>query len=222
MFDQIIIGGKASFDDFEASVRDRVIKEPAKKEIKDTVPYSNLTYDFSAINGEVYWEERELEYNLEIMANSPEEMEEKKRALKSWLMNVMQEELHDPFIKDYHFIATFKDISFDDSEFEKTTGTVIFTAYPYMIANAKQIYEFNIPASTEISAEIANNSSHRITPTFTSNVPYTLTIGERSISLSAGEIKDSSLMLATGLNEIKLQGSGQAGTLTVEFREEVF
>lgn len=222
MFDQIKIGNKGSFDDYEASVRDRVIKEPAKKEIKDTVPYSNLTYDFSAINGEIYWQERELEYNLELMANSPEELEVKKRALKSWLMNVMQEELHDPFIKDYHFIATFKDISFDDSEFEKTTGTVIFTAYPYMIANVPQLYEFTIPAETEITVDIPNNSSHRIAPKFTSNVPYTLTIGERSISLSAGEIKDSSLMLEAGLNEIKLQGSGAAGTLTVEFKEEVF
>ena len=89
MLDQLRIGDKYSYDDFFASVAERKIKKPKKKKIKDTVPYSNKTYDFSAINGEVYWEERELEYILELDADTPEELEERKIALSSWLMNVI-------------------------------------------------------------------------------------------------------------------------------------
>lgn len=38
MIDQLIIGDKASFDDFGASVATRKIKMPKKKSIKETVP----------------------------------------------------------------------------------------------------------------------------------------------------------------------------------------
>jgi predicted Ser/Thr protein kinase len=81
MLDQLIIGDKGSCDDFEASVKERVIHPPKKKSIKKTIPFSNVTHDFSAINGEVYWEERTLEYIFEIIANSAEELEEKKQAM---------------------------------------------------------------------------------------------------------------------------------------------
>lgn len=56
MLDQLIIGDKSSFDDFDASVSERNISPPKKKEIKETVPFSNVTYDFSKINGELFWE----------------------------------------------------------------------------------------------------------------------------------------------------------------------
>ena len=78
MIDQIKIGDKSSYDDFSASFSNRKIGKPKKKVIKETIPFSNITYDFSAINGELYWEERELEYTFEITADTPEELEELK------------------------------------------------------------------------------------------------------------------------------------------------
>ena len=42
MIDQLIIGGLAKSKK----------KPPKKKSIKETVPFSNVTYDFTAINGE--------------------------------------------------------------------------------------------------------------------------------------------------------------------------
>ena len=67
MIDQLIIGSKKSYDDFGASVSERTIHQPKKKTIKETVPFSNITHDFSGIDGEVYWEERKLEYIFENM-----------------------------------------------------------------------------------------------------------------------------------------------------------
>ena len=153
MLDQLRIGDKYSYDDFLASVAERKIGKPKKKAIKETVPYSNKTYDFSKINGEIYWEERELEYILELDAETPEELEELKISLSDWLMNVMEEDLFDPFIEGYHFKATFEDIDFDDSEVEKTTVTVKFSAYPYMLSNEEKTYEVEVNKSVSMINE---------------------------------------------------------------------
>ena len=221
MIDQLIIGDKASYDDFEASVRERTIRDGAKKEIRDSVPFSNVTYDFSAINGEVYWEEKELEYVFEIMADTPEELEEKKIAFKSWVMNVMGEKLYDPFIRDYHFKATFSGIDVDDSEIEKSTIVATFTAYPYMIANKAKVYEVTLEASKEIAVDVVNDSSHRITPTFSSDVEFTLKMGGSSYAIPSGETTDDSFKLAVGKNTLTVKAV-KSGTLTISFFEEVF
>jgi hypothetical protein len=221
LFDQIIIGDKASYDDFEASVAERKNNKPKKKSIKETVPFSNETHDFSAINGEIYWEERTLEYVFEISANSPEELEEKKQPFISWVMNVMNEELHDPFVRDYHFLATFSELSDDDSEIEKSTITVKFTAYPYMISNMKRIIPCNITATEQV-VNIKNNSSHRVTPTFICDVEYTVVKGNTSYTIPAGELASAVFMLAPGTNTIKVRSTRGSGTLKIEFHEEVF
>lgn len=222
MIDQLIIGDKASYDDFEASVRERKDNKPKKKSIKETVPFSNVTYDFSAINGETYWEERTLEYVFEITANTPEELEEKKRLFTSWIMNVMEAELHDPFILDYHFLATFDSIDIDDSEIEKSTITVTFTAYPYMIANVKKVYEFPILTREYLVVKIVNDSSHRITPTFISDVPFILSGNGVFQTFSSGERVIEELMLSVGSNELSVMAQEADGTMKIEFREEVF
>lgn len=221
MFDQLIIGDKASYDDFEANVSERRIKDGKKKEIKDSVPFSNVTHDFSAINGEVYWEEKELEYTFEIEADTAEELEEKKLSFKTWIMNVMNEKLYDPYIRDYHFIATYNDIDSDDSEIEKATITVKFTAYPYMIANKARNYEIALEASKESTVTVVNDSSHRITPTFTADVPFTVEMGDSSFAVPSGETTDDSFKLAVGKNVLTLIAT-ESGTVNISFYEEVF
>lgn len=226
LIDQLIIGGVGSFYEYGATVRERKDVKPKKKSIKETVPFSNVTHDFSAINGEVYWEERSLEYVFEIIANTAEELEEKKQPFVSWIMNVMKEELHDPYIKNYHFIATFDDIDIDDSEVEKATITVKFTAYPYMISNEKRLFVSGLTTS-ETTIVIDNNSSHRITPTFTSDVEFIMKMGNSSFGIPAGETTDAKFMLAPGKTTVKLravskEGTTVSGTLKIEFYEEVF
>ena len=222
MLDQLRIGDKYSYDDFLASVAERKIGKPKKKEIKETVPYSNKTHDFSKINGEIYWEERELEYILELDADTPEELEELKRPLNSWLMNVVNEDLYDPFIEDYHFKATYKESDDDDSEVEKTTMTVKFTAYPYMLANDKKVYSVEIPADEALTVPVKNISSHRITPTFNSSVPFELTVDGLSFSLPSGEITSEKVMLEPGINTVKVKSTGGSGTLKISYIAEVF
>lgn len=221
MFDQLIIGEVHSYDDFDATVAERRIIKPKKKSVKESVPYSNITHDFSAINGEIYWEETQLEYDFEIIADSAEELEEKKQPFLSWIMNVMNEELHDPFIPDYHFNATFDDIEIDDSEVEKSYITVKFTAYPYMIANEARVYTFPL-TGTQTTVTVNNDSSHRIIPTLIADVECTVVKGSASYGLAAGSYTDEKFMFGVGKNELRIKAASTAGTLKIQFYEEVF
>ena len=222
MIDQLIIGNLASYDDFEASVRERKDNKPKKKSIKETVPFANVIYDFTAINGEIYWEERTIKYVFEITANTPEELEEKKQLFVSWIMNVMSAELHDPFIRGYHFLATFDSIDIDDSEVEKSTISVTFTAYPYMIANTKKVYTIELEEEEEVTKTVINDSSHRITPTFVSDIPFSVTMGEVTYNVNPGETTDEAFMFTVGENTVTVQTKDKAGTVKIEFYEEVF
>ena len=223
MLDQLRIGDKYSYDDFLASVAERKIGKPKKKVIKETVPFSNKTYDFSKINGEIYWEERELEYILELDADTPEEVEDLKIPLSDWLMNVIEEDLFDPFIVDYHFKATFEDIDFDDSEVEKTTATVKFSAYPYMLANEGKVYSVSIPTDEALTVTVENNSSHRITPTLVVEAAsVNFEFNGSSYAISEGETTDSSLMLPVGESNFVIQPNETGGNFTIKFTEEVF
>lgn len=220
MFDQLIIGEVHSYDDFDASVAERRIIKPKKKSVKESVPYSNITHDFSAINGEIYWDETQLEYDFEIIADSAEELEEKKQPFLNWIMNVMNEKLHDPFIHDYHFKATFDDIEIDESEIEKAYITVKFTAYPYMIANEPRMYTFPL-TTTETTVTVNNESSHRIIPTLITDVECTVKAGNNTVGIS-GEIAHEYFMLAPGKNSFAIKAASAAGTLQIRFYEEVF
>lgn len=223
MIDQLIIGDKGSFDDFGASIAERKIGLPKKKSIKETVPFSNKTYDFTSINGEIYWEERELEYIFEMTAETPEELEEMKANFSGWLMLIIEQAITDPFIPDFHFIATFDDIEFaDDEGLDKTTATVKFTAYPYKVSDYARTFEFTVNAGATIDATIINNSSHRITPTITASGEVIIKRENMSYAVSAGEVTDESFMLDVGVMEVQLQNpKTTACTVVFTFFEEV-
>jgi hypothetical protein len=199
---------------------------PPKKSIKETVPLSNLTYDFSAIHGgEVFWEERKLEYIFEILADDPEELEELKRAFSSWVMGVQGQELHDPHIPDFHFLATYDDMTPEDDEgLDKTTLTVTFTAYPYMIANYPKMYEVELQASKQKTLQVLNESDHPVALTIVNDVGITLKIGDAlTTAIRTGNGTYSALKLPKGLTDVVVTNSeAKNGTVRISFYEERF
>lgn len=231
MIDSVVIGEYDSYYDFDASMKEREIGEPKKKSIKETVPFSNEVYDFTKINGEIYWEERVLTYVFEILADSPIELEEKKRNFKKWIMNVHKQRLYDPYIEDYYFTATFDDISCDDSEIEKSTITVTFTANPYMTSEFYKAYE--IVATEESQAvEIYCNSCHGIVPDIV-NLEGDIVLGidsnpesdygyiGSSYNLSAGITRNTSIKLTPGLNKFHINSVSGEVPVRIVFHEEV-
>lgn len=128
-------------------------------------------------------------------------MEELKNAFSDWVMNVFEEELHDPFIPDYHYIATYEDMSYEDEEsLEKTTVSVVFTAYPYKIANLPKVYTFEVLPSSEEILTFLNESSHKVTPTINTDIGITIVIGSTTYSVSEGEVTDEALKLEKGMS----------------------
>ena len=224
MYDQLVIGGVGSYDDFDASVARRETPPPVKKIIKETIPFSNVTYDFSALNGEVYWEERDLIYVFEIIADTPQELEEKKAAFANWVMNIADADIFDPFIDGYHFHGTFDGMDFDDEDsVDKSTITVTFKAYPYKIADSEKAYPFNLGVGGAFTLAVVNNSSHRVQMVVTTDGGITMTHDGATYGISAGVTRDAKLMLSPGVNEIVFLNSGtNAVEGTVSFREEVF
>jgi hypothetical protein len=224
MLDQLIIEGKESLVDFSASVKESSTNPPEKKVIKETVPFSNVTYDFSAINGELYWEERKLEYIFEITADTPQELEQKKSAFASWVMAVQNAKIYDPYIEDFHFVGTFDSIKYDDEEHkEKTTATVVFSAYPYKVANEPKLQQVLLEAGEEKIIYIANESSHRITPTIISDVAATIEMGNISYSVPSGKTTDDDFMFETGAIQLLIRNTDSVnGSIIFSYSEEVF
>lgn len=224
MCDQLVIGGVGSYDDFEASLAHRETPPPAKKSIKETLPFSNVSYDFSAINGEVYWEERKLSYTFEIIADTPEELEEKRAAFANWIMNIANAEIYDPYIEGFHFLGTFDSMDYDDDEsVEKSTITVEFAAYPYKIANHIKTYAINVGAGATLPLSVVNNSSHLVQLTVTTDSSIALTIDNATFGLPAGTTSSDRLLLSPGQSVITVTNNGTASvSVSVSFREEVF
>jgi hypothetical protein len=225
MIDQIKIGDRGSYDDFGASLAKPIKKNPPKKKsIKESVPFSNITHDFSAINGEVYWEEREIECVFEMVAPTPERLEEMRVAFSAWVMNVSNEKIHDPFNPNFHYIGTYEDMSFaDEDSGEKTTATVKFTAYPYMRANLPRRYEFEVDAKGMPIVFVPNGSSHPVAPVITVNGDITIDANNIVVDLKAGTYQDSKLSLPMGTTQMTLVNKGSTKVnVTIDVYEEVF
>ena len=111
----------------------------------------------------------------------------------------------------------------DDESMEKTTLTVKFMVYPYKIANTPKKYSFVIPASTEITATILNDSSHKVTPTLITDNAVTIKLDNISFSIPTGETTDGDFKLNVGVNIFTIKNDTETDcNLTVKFCEEVF
>ena len=224
MLDQLIINNVGSLDEYGASVALRTIKAPAKKEIKETVPFSNQAYDFSAINGEVYWEERELEFVLELTADTPEGLERKKSRLANWLMNVQAARIFDPHDLDHYFLGTYSDMTFEDDEsVEYTVCTVVFKAYPYKIAVKPTTIVLTVLPEGPYTGVLHVDSGHRVVPTVTCSTAVTIEKAGVSYVFPAGAARSNNFKLNPGPNVLTISNdTGEEVTVTVSFFEEVF
>ena len=225
MLDQLRIGNEYSLDGYDASLAGRSISAPKKKEIKETVPFSNKTHDFSKINGELYWEERELQYVFEIIANSPEELEQKKTAFSGWVMNVMNENIYDPYEPGWHYVGTFSDLEYDDEDcVEKTTATVTFMVYPYKLSDIEYYMEYSVAANATRQVTLENKSAHRLMPKVACVGEITITKDNMEYSFPTSIVgKRNIFHLDVGSNSLTIKNKrDRADYVSIIFNEEVF
>ena len=130
----IKINGLHSFVDFGLSISQRQINLPPKTSIRKTIPFMNGFYDFSKMNGDICWQERQIQYTFDIVGETIQEMDEKRTEVANWLCNLHDVDIYDDTLPDYHFHGSFETID-QNEDAEKTELTVTFTCYPFMIAN---------------------------------------------------------------------------------------
>lgn len=218
MIKQLIINGLRSYDDFGLMIAARKISQPKKKIVKESIPFSNVVYDFSNLNGEIYWEERTLEYSFDIAEFTTEEMEEIKSDVLNWLLNVHDVDIYDPYIYGYHFHGSFDSDSWDE-DFGAGVLNISFTVYPYMIANDYDENIINVVKDEVVEDVITNKSSHRISPTIIVDGTITFSLNGTSYSISTGTYDDDDLFLLVGENKLIVNGEG---TITFRFIKERF
>ena len=81
----ISYNNKHSFNDLGLTVLNtRVIETPSKIKITETIPFSNITYDFSNLYGGNCYTERQLEYEFLIKACNSAELEFKRMQIDQW------------------------------------------------------------------------------------------------------------------------------------------
>lgn len=219
-YKEIRANGKGSYTDFGLAIKNRTISLPKKKTIKEDIPFSNGSYDFSNINGEIYWEEREIEYTFDIAEFTAEEMEKIKDDVVDWLLNIHDADIEDDYTKDYYYHGSYDDNGWSE-DFGQGELKIIFVVYPYKFA--KSLTTKTISATTtEQTIVINNDGSHKIIPTISTDGAVEITIGANTYSLSSGTYTSSSFVLSKGENTWTIKTTTDTANVNISFRKEVF
>lgn len=219
-YKEIRSNGKGSFTDFGLAIKGRTISLPVKKTIKDSVPFQNGSYDFSKINGEIFWEERTIEYVFDIAEFTTEEMETIKDKVVDWLLNIFDADIEDDYTQGYYYHGSYDSNSWSE-DFGQGELTIQFAVYPYKYA--KEETKLLISATTtEQTITINNDSSHKVIPIITIDGEATITIGANSYSLTSGTYTSSSFILEKGENKWSVKTTTGTANVNISFRKEVF
>ncbi len=212
----ISAGGQHSFTDFGLFINSRNIGLPEKKEIRETVPYMNGFFDFSALSGEVAFGEREISYVFDVAEATIVEMQEVKDNVLHWLLNIQDTEIYDDYIPDYYFHGSSSGSGWTE-EAEQGELTAKFIVQPYMYARSLTSYSWTV--TDTLTVTVTNESSHLVMPTITTTGNLTIAIGTSSYVVGAGTYQSSDFMLPRGNISMTLTGTCD---VTFSYRREVF
>lgn len=199
--DGIRANGLHSYHDFDLCIKSRKIGLPKKKIIRQTVPFMNGYYDFSALNGSPAWESRTVSYTFDITGDTPEETEAYLERVLDWLCNVHEADIFDDTMPDYHWHGSFEpsDPNWDDSGMAVEL-TVNLICYPFKIANN--------PITVTLNAGTHNvvNTGMTVAPIAYSDSTAAIQIGNYVQSIPAGVSVKLGIDLERGNNTVIVAG----------------
>lgn len=219
-------------NDIGLVMHSKTIESPAKKKIKDTVPFMNGSYDFSTIgsNGEITYSERKITIIFGLPADTKEQLQILYSRALEWLVDVGKSKLIFDVIKDYYFMAEVEEApSFEElMEFGTLTVTLVADPFKYSIdyigSNIWDTFNFeedyleesyyNIEGTGNI---IVHNPGRLAHPIVYCSVPMTLIKNGKSYNLSPGNNQIYGFYLANGINNLTINGTGIINFL---FRKE--
>lgn len=207
--DGFSVRGRHLCEDFGLCIADRSLAVPAQKRATVSIPFSHGEIDFSAINGEVYYESRELAYSIDLIADDPAELEAQVSEVAQWLAPVCNDDIAEDSMPGYHWRASAASVgvSRDDSGTAATVEAK-FSAYPFALADEE--CEARIAVGTN---PVVNRGSMRARISIVPEGTVTLTVGTLRQTFSGPTA--TNLYLAPGENEVEVSG----GSALIRWRE---
>lgn len=218
MIKQLIANGKSSYDDFGIYIKKRTPSLPNKRKNRQSVPGMHGSYDFSSMYGEVIYEDRLIEYVFDITGWDIEDLDNERRKVLDWIMNINDTEIYDDYSPNYHWYGSFDNGSWKEDA-EQGLLTVKFIVYPFSISNRVIEANFNIDSLTKIPIIIDNHSSHKVLPKVKTNNNIVIEKNNNKIELTPGEWEISNFFLDKGENIILITGNAE---VCISYYEEVF
>lgn len=209
----IRINNKHSYGDFGLYLKSRNIGLPEKKSIRQTVPFMNGYYDFSALNSAPAWGERIIEYSFEVTNENTVDLDFFVSYLMDWLGNVHDADIYDDTTYGYHWHGSYEeaDVKWDDSGLYAEI-TVSFVVHPFKIADAPTVHTMTAGTYT------INNTGMAVAPIVKSSDAAAIQIGNYVSSIPANEEIRLEIDLERGDNTVLITG---AGTVTLSYYREV-
>lgn len=128
--------GYHSCKDFGTCYALKEVSSPVKRVITESVPYRNGRYDFSDLEGEPFYENRELKYTFDFIGDRPQEVQKQLDDFTAWIIETTNEEIYDDEMPYYHWYGSCDSTSpsYDESGLAASLE-VVFSVYPFRIAN---------------------------------------------------------------------------------------
>lgn len=211
--DGIRINGKHSYGDFGLYLKSRNIGLPEQKSIRETVPFMNGYYDFSALNGAPAWNERVIEYAFDVVNDTPADLDFFVSYVLGWLGLVHDADIFDDTVYGYHWHGSYKEakVAWDESGLHAEIA-VSFVVHPFKIANEAKEHSLTAGTHTII------NSGMAVSPYAQSDADAAIQIGNYVSSIPANEKIQLEIDLERGENTVLITGEG---TVTLSYFEEV-
>lgn len=233
----ITFNGKHSYRDFGVTIAEKNIGYPEKQKIKVQVPFSNIEYDFSELYGEQTYTPRKLTYMFNVAEigkrNTTERINILETQLSNWLMvGGGKQKLYDDTMPGYYYLAEVEgELNFDEL-WNLGRLTVVFTAYPFMIAelpeghdiwdefnfelDVAQVTDFEVNGSLDVT--LYNVGTPDLVPEIESSSSMQIFKNGVIFDVPSGKSKSDDFRLKPGENELTITGNG---TIKFTFYKEL-
>jgi predicted phage tail component-like protein len=219
-------------NDIGVVMHSKIIQSPAKKKVKETVPYMNGSYDFSTVgsNGEITYSERQITIAIGLPAETKEELQVLYSKVLEWVVDVGKQQLIFDVMNDYYFMAEIEGTtSFQETmEFGKLELTFVADPFKYSTEyigsdiwdtfNFEEDYAqssgFNIIGSSTITIY---NPGRTVRPIINCTAPMTMIQNGKTYNLAYGDNRPYGFYLANASNQLTINGTGN---INFEFRKE--
>lgn len=225
-----MFGDNHSYGEFGVILLSKSIQPPAKKKIKESVPFMNGSYDFSTVgsNGENTYTERSITVNL--LLPTRKSLYIMYSDVLEWL-NIDQGELIFDDIPDYYFLAEVESASTFEEFSAYGKLTVTFVAEPFKIGvdytagNRWDTFNFEEDYMQDSSYDVVGsktiilyNPARAVTPDFVCTAAMVVTVNGSVYNMVYGHNSPYGLKLRPGGNNIGVVGTGN---ITILFRKQV-